>query len=64
MIVGKGDNYRPVDPEKFRRNYDRIFGEQRAPWDDEACDEQMKCLDCMDSPCMCDWQRIEDEYRE
>ena len=27
--AGKGDRYRPVDGEKWRRNYERIFGKRK-----------------------------------
>jgi hypothetical protein len=29
MSAGKGDNYRPVDREKWEQEYERIFGPRR-----------------------------------
>ncbi len=28
--AGKGDRYRRVDPEKYRENYEKIFGKKKA----------------------------------
>lgn len=28
--AGKGDTYRPVDAEKYRKNYDKIFGKKKG----------------------------------
>lgn len=29
MMAGKGDRYRPVNGDKYRQNYDRIFRKNR-----------------------------------
>lgn len=40
--MSKGDWKRPVDPEKFGANYDRIFGPQKLNlWEDD--NEQAEC---------------------
>ena len=28
--AGKGDKYRPVDREKYRENYEKIFGKKKT----------------------------------
>tara|TARA_Y100001938_G_C7774111_1_gene274698 strand:+ start:350 stop:493 length:144 start_codon:yes stop_codon:yes gene_type:complete len=28
--AGKGDTYRRVDPEKYRENYEKIFGKKKT----------------------------------
>lgn len=32
---GKGDNYRPVDKQKFEDNWDKIFGKKEKTFKDE-----------------------------
>jgi len=29
--AGKGDKYRPVDMNKYRENYEKIFGKKKKP---------------------------------
>ena len=31
--AGKGDKYRPVDMEKYRENYEKIFGKKKKKKD-------------------------------
>jgi len=37
---GKGDRYRPVDPEKFNRNYDEIFRKNKKEKENDRKDKR------------------------
>lgn len=37
---GKGDRYRPVDPEKFNKNYDEIFRKNKKEKENDRKDKR------------------------
>lgn len=43
-MAGKGCRYRPVDREKYRENYERIFGKEEIPNVSEEARKELEAL--------------------
>lgn len=48
MSAGKGDTYRPVDGDKFRENYEAIYGKREIKTWKPSAGPWVKCYHCQD----------------
>jgi hypothetical protein len=64
-MVGKSDSYRPVDQEKFGRNYDRIFRKDGEVPAHKEKERPFLLVEPLGSRCLrCDLQRVLDALDE